>query len=81
MVKIRLTRVGAKKRPTYRIVVADEDFSRDGRFLENIGQYDPNVEPAKVEVKEERLREWVSRGAQATDTVRTLLKSKGIALR
>lgn len=80
MVKIRLARTGAKKKPTYRIVVADEDFKRDGRFLENIGVYDPKVEPALVEVKQERLKYWVAKGAQATDTVRTLLKGKGIAL-
>jgi small subunit ribosomal protein S16 len=73
--------MGAKKKPIYRIVVADEDFKRDGRFLENLGLYDPRVEPAKVEVKEERLRHWVSKGAAPTDTVRTLLKSKGVALR
>jgi small subunit ribosomal protein S16 len=81
MVKIRLTRTGAKKRPTYRIVVADKDYKRDGRFLENIGTYDPKSTPAKVEVKQERLQFWVSQGAQATDTVRSLLKAQGIALR
>jgi small subunit ribosomal protein S16 len=81
MVKIRLSRTGAKKRPTYRIVVADEDFKRDGRFLESIGTYDPKVNPVKFEVKVERLQHWVSKGAQTTDTIRTLLKSKGIAER
>lgn len=81
MVKIRLSRLGAKKKPVYRIVVADEDFKRDGRFLENIGTYDPKVNPVKFDVKEERLRFWISKGAQTTDTVRTLLKEKGIALR
>lgn len=81
MVKIRLSRLGAKKKPVYRIVVADEDFKRDGRFLENIGTYDPKVNPVKLDVKEERLRFWISKGAQTTDTVRTLLKEKGIALR
>jgi small subunit ribosomal protein S16 len=81
MVKIRLSRTGAKKKPTYRIVVADEDFKRDGRFLENIGTYDPKVNPVKLTVKQERLKYWVGQGAQATDTVRTLLKAQGIALR
>ncbi len=81
MVKIRLTRTGAKKRPTYRIVVADEDYKRDGRFLEHIGTYDPKENPVKLDVKVERLQHWISKGAQTTDTVRTLLKSKGIALR
>jgi small subunit ribosomal protein S16 len=80
MVKIRLARMGAKKRPIYRIIVADEDFKRDGRFLENLGLYDPKGEPAKVDVKEERVRHWISKGAQTTDTVRTLLKRKGVAL-
>lgn len=81
MVKIRLSRTGAKKKPTYRIVVADEDFKRDGRFLENIGTYDPKVNPVKLTVKQERLKYWVGQGAQTTDTVRTLLKAQGIALR
>lgn len=81
MVKIRLSRLGAKKKPVYRIVVADEDFKRDGRFLENIGTYDPKVTPVKLEVKQERLKFWISKGAQATDTVRTILKAQGIALR
>ena len=80
MVKIRLTRTGAKKKPTYRIVVADEDFKRDGRFLENIGTYDPKVNPVKLTVKQDRLKYWMGQGAQASDTVRTLLKSQGIAL-
>ena len=80
MVKIRLSRTGAKKQPTYRIVVADEDFKRDGRFLENIGTYDPKVNPVKLTVKQDRLKYWMGQGAQASDTVRTLLKSQGIAL-
>lgn len=81
MVKIRLSRLGAKKKPVYRIVVADEDFKRDGRFLENIGTYDPKSSPIKLDVKQERLKFWISKGAKATDTVRTLLKAQGIALR
>lgn len=81
MVKIRLTRTGAKKKPTYRIVVADEDFKRDGRFLEHIGIYDPKVNPVKFEIKEDRLKHWVGKGAQTSDTIRTLLKQKGIAQR
>lgn len=81
MVKIRLSRLGAKHKPVYRIVVADEDFKRDGRFLENIGTYDPKVNPVKLEVKQDRLKFWIGKGAQTTDTVRTLLKAQGIALR
>ena len=81
MVSIRLSRTGAKKKPTYRIVVADEDFKRDGRFLENLGTYDPKVNPVALSVKEERLRYWVSKGAKPSDTLRTLFKARGIALR
>ena len=80
MVKIRLARMGAKKKPIYRIIAANEDFKRDGRFLEKLGLYDPNLEPAKVEVKEDRLRHWIAQGARTTDTVRTLLKRNGVAL-
>ncbi len=80
MVKIRLARGGAKKKPFYRIVVADEDARRDGRFLEKLGTYNPHSQEASVEVKEERLRHWISQGAQTTDTVRSLLKKQGISL-
>ncbi len=74
MVKIRLRRMGAKKNPYYRIVVADSRSPRDGRFIEELGTYDPLAEPAAVKVNVERARYWVGAGAQPTDTVRALLK-------
>jgi len=72
--KIRLARLGAKKKPFYRIVVADSEAKRDGRFLDVVGIYDPNQNPAKVEIKKELLDKWMGEGAQPTDTVRSLLK-------
>lgn len=72
--KIRLARLGAKKKPFYRIVVADSQAKRDGRFLDVVGIYDPNQNPARVEVKKELLDKWSAEGAQPTDTVRSLLK-------
>lgn len=77
-VKIRLTRMGAKKKPMYRIVAADSQAPRDGAFLEIIGAYDPHQDPAQVTVKPEALAKWVASGAQATDTVYSLLKSRGL---
>ena len=74
MVKIRLRRVGAKKAPFYRVVVADSHFARDGRFIEEIGTYDPLTEPATIKIDMERAKYWISNGAQTTDTVRGLLK-------
>ena len=74
MVKIRLRRVGAKKAPFYRVVVADSHFARDGRFIEEIGTYDPLTEPATIKMDMERAKYWISNGAQPTDTVRGLLK-------
>jgi len=74
MVKIRLRRVGAKKAPFYRVVVADSHFARDGRFIEEIGTYDPLIEPATIKIDMERAKYWISNGAQPTDTVRGLLK-------
>jgi small subunit ribosomal protein S16 len=74
MVKIRLRRVGAKKAPFYRIVVADSRVSRDGRFIEEIGTYDPALESDKLTVDMERVKYWIANGAQPTDTVRGLLK-------
>lgn len=74
MVKIRLRRMGAKKNPYYRIVVADSHFPRDGRFIEEIGTYDPLTEPATVRIDSERAKYWLSNGAQPTETVRGLLK-------
>ena len=78
-VKIRLRRVGAKKAPFYRVVVADSRFPRDGRFIEEIGTYDPNQEPSEVKHRRlRRLRQWIANGAQPTDTVRVLLKKSNI---
>ena len=74
MVKIRLRRAGAKKAPLYRVVVADSHFARDGRFIEEIGTYDPLTEPATIKIDMERAKYWISNGAQPTDTVRGLLK-------
>lgn len=78
MVKIRLRRMGAKKNPFYRIVVADSRAPRDGRFVEEIGTYDPLAEPAAVTVDAERAQYWVKNGAQPTDTVKSLLKKAGV---
>ena len=74
MVKIRLRRVGAKKAPFYRIVVADSRFPRDGRFIEELGTYDPTAESNKLSVDMDRTQYWIANGAQPTDTVRGLLK-------
>jgi small subunit ribosomal protein S16 len=76
-VKIRLARHGAKKKPFYRIVVADSESPRDGRFLENVGTYDPLYDPAKITLKTERIRYWMDQGALPTDTVQNLLKKEG----
>ncbi|MDO4203328.1 MAG: 30S ribosomal protein S16 [Selenomonadaceae bacterium] len=77
-VKIRLTRLGAKKKPFYRIIVADSHSPRNGRFIEIIGNYDPTKEPAVVNVDEEKAIDWMMKGAQPTDTVRSLLSKKGV---
>lgn len=74
MVKIRLRRMGAKKSPFYRVVVADSRFPRDGRFIEELGTYNPCVSPAEIKINTERAQEWIKSGAQPTDTVRALLK-------
>lgn len=76
-VKIRLARHGAKKKPFYRIVVADSQYPRDGRFIETVGTYDPMVEPAAVSLKNDRIAYWVEKGAVPTDTVNSLLKKEG----
>jgi small subunit ribosomal protein S16 len=78
MVKIRLRRMGAKKAPFYRIVVADARSPRDGRFIEEIGYYDPTKNPSVVKVERERAEYWMAHGAQPTDTVRSLLRREGI---
>jgi len=76
-VKIRLARHGAKKRPFYRIVVADSESPRDGRFLEIVGTYNPLKDPTEISFKQERLQYWVDQGAKPTDTVKSLLKKEG----
>ncbi len=78
MVKIRLRRMGAKKAPFYRIVVADARSPRDGRCIEEIGTYNPLTNPATVEVDKEKVQAWIKNGAQPTDTVRGLLKNAGV---
>ena len=77
MVKIRLRRMGAKKAPFYRIVVADSRYPRDGRFIEEIGSYNPVVNPAELKVDVDRAQAWIKTGAQPTETVRDLLKKAG----
>ena len=74
MVKIRLRRMGAKKAPYYRVVVADSHSPRDGRFIEEIGTYDPLTDPVTIQIDMERAKYWIANGAQPTDTVRGLLK-------
>ena len=78
MVKIRLKRMGAKKAPFYRLVVADSRYPRDGRFLEEIGYYNPNTNPSEVRIDAEKAKDWLNKGAQPTDTVRALLKKNGV---
>lgn len=77
-VKIRLRRIGAKKAPYYRVVVADSRFSRDGRLIEEIGTYNPMVNPAEVKVDFDAAKKWIANGAQPTDTVKALLKKNGV---
>ena len=77
-VKIRLRRMGAKKAPFYRIVVADSRYPRNGRFIEEIGYYDPAKTPVTVQIDAEKAKKWMSNGAQPTDTVRSLLKANNI---
>ena len=79
-VKIRLRRMGAKKAPFYRIVVADSRYPRDGRFIEEIGTYNPLKDPAEIKIDVEAAQKWISNGAQPTDTVRALLKKSGVEL-
>ena len=76
-VKIRLRRMGAKKAPSYRVVVADSRYPRDGRFIEEIGFYDPTTEPSTIRIDAEKAQQWIANGAQPTDTVRALLKKSG----
>lgn len=78
MMKIRLRRMGAKKQPTYRFVVADSRSPRDGKFIEILGHYNPRTEPKTVEVNAEKAQAWIKKGAQPTETVRRLFAEKGI---
>ena len=77
-VKIRLRRMGAKKAPFYRIVVADSRYPRDGRFIEEVGYYDPTKDPSVIKFDAEKAKKWLSNGAQPTDTVKALLKIEGV---
>ncbi len=78
MVKIRLRRMGAHKKPFYRIVVADSRAPRDGRFIEELGYYDPMKKPADIKIDEEKAKKWLATGAQPTDTVKKLFQNSGI---
>jgi small subunit ribosomal protein S16 len=78
-VKLRLTRVGSKKNPIYRVVAADSRSPRDGKFLEIVGRYNPQTEPSLIELDEEKVRTWLERGAQPTEAVTRLLKAKNLA--
>ncbi len=78
MVKIRLRRMGAKKHPFYRVVVADARSPRDGRFIEEIGYYDPTKDPAVVKIDEDKAMRWIANGAQPTETARALLRQTGV---
>ena len=78
-VKMRLTRVGSKKNPIYRVVVADARSPRDGRFIEIVGRYNPQHEPSLIELDEDKVRDWLGKGAQPSDAVQKLLKAKNIS--
>jgi small subunit ribosomal protein S16 len=78
-VKIRMTRKGTKKKPFYRIVAADIESPRDGKFLELLGTYDPMVEPAAIILKSDRIQHWLNEGAKPSDTVKSILKKQGVA--
>ena len=77
-VKIRLRRMGAKKSPFYRVVVADSRYPRDGRFIEELGYYNPLSDPAEIKIDTEKAKKWIANGAQPTDTVKDLLKKAGV---
>ena len=77
-VKIRLRRMGAKKAPFYRVVVADSRYPRDGRFIEEVGYYNPQTEPAEIKIDADKAKAWLAKGAQPTETVKSLLKKSGI---
>jgi small subunit ribosomal protein S16 len=77
--KIRLARVGSKKNPIYRVVVADSRSPRDGKFIEIVGRYNPQTEPSTIEIDEAKVKDWISKGAQPTDSVRRLMKAANIS--
>ena len=77
-VKIRLRRMGAKRAPFYRVVVADSRYPRDGRFIEELGTYNPMIDPAEIKIDSEKAKKWLSNGAQPTDTVKSIFKKEGI---
>jgi small subunit ribosomal protein S16 len=78
-VKLRLTRVGSKKNPIYRVVAADSRSPRDGKFLEIVGRYNPQTDPSTIELDDDRIRDWLAKGAQPTEAVARLIKVKGIS--
>ncbi len=78
-VRLRLTRVGGRKDPVWRVVVADQRSPRDGRIIETVGQYNAQTEPSTIVLKEDRIREWLDKGAQPTETVRKILRTQGIS--
>ena len=78
-VKLRLTRVGSKKNPIYRVIAADSRAPRDGKFLDIVGRYNPQTDPSTIEIDESKARDWLSKGAQPTDAVRRLLKTQNIS--
>ena len=77
--KIRLARVGSKKNPIYRVVVADSRSPRDGKFIEIVGRYNPQTQPSTIEIDEAKVKDWISKGAQPTDSVQRLMKAQGIS--
>ena len=79
-VRVRLTRVGSRKNPIWRVVVADQRSPRDGRVIETIGRYNAQVEPSEIKLDEERLRHWLARGAQPSNTVKKLMRAQGVSL-
>jgi small subunit ribosomal protein S16 len=79
-VKLRLTRVGSKKNPVYRIVAADSRSPRDGRFIEIVGRYNPQTDPSTIELDEQKVKDWLAKGAQPSSTVQRLLKAKGVGV-
>jgi small subunit ribosomal protein S16 len=76
--RIRLARIGSKKNPVYRVVVADSRSPRDGKFIEIVGRYNPQTDPSTIELDEAKIKDWISKGAQPSDSVRKLLKAKGV---